>query len=195
MLFENLIQNVKLFSANPLLDDIVGLQRLLRDKEIEHWLNETLFSFNWWLLLITTIAIFILWIIILDKNRIIEIAGFGLLVGTVAFILDTTGASLVLWTYPDKLIPMMLPIVEIHKVHLPIIYMIIYQYFQTWKSYMITLIITSTVFTFVLEPLTVWLGIYKTHHWKHIYSLPIYIFIGWILRWVLIKVKQIEKKQ
>jgi hypothetical protein len=161
---------------------------------IDYWLTESLFSFNWWFLLTTTTIFFIIWLIVLDKKRIIEIASFGLLIGTITFILDIVGVTLVLWSYPDRLFPLAPPIIEIHKAHLPIIYMIIYQYFNTWKSFLTGISIASFMFSFVLEPLTVRLGIYEIYHWKYIYSFPIYIFVGCIIRWTIIKVKQIEKK-
>lgn len=162
---------------------------------MENWLTNTVFSFNWWLLLLSSISLFILWLIILDKKRIIEITAFGLLVGTTGFILDTFGISFVLWSYPDRILPVISSIVEFHHVHLPIIYMLIYQRFNNWKSYFVALIIMSIAFSFVLEPITLWLGIYEIYHWKFIYSFPIYILIGCIIKWLMQKVKQIETNE
>jgi len=181
-------------SANVNWVEIIQLRRQIRDMLMDYWLTYSVFSFKWWLLLTTTIIFFILWIILLDKKRIIEIAAFGLLIGTTTFILDIIGITLVLWSYPDRVIPMIPPIIEIHHVHLPIIYMIIYQYFNNWKSYFIALTISSFLFSFVLEPLTAWLGIYEIYHWKYIYSFPLYVLIGCILRWAMLSVKQVEKK-
>lgn len=178
---------------NPNWDELIKLRVQIRDMLMDYWITHTVFSFNWWFLLISTLVIFAIWVFVLDKKRIIEISSFGLLVGTTTFILDTIGITLVLWSYPDRVIPVLPPIIEIHKVHLPIIYMIIYQYSKTWKQFTIWLTLASLLFSFVLEPLTVWLGIYEIHHWKYTYSFPIYILCGLILRWILIKAKQIER--
>ncbi|MDT8862113.1 hypothetical protein N0O92_18030 [Alkalihalobacillus sp. MEB130] len=180
-------------SINPSWDELITLRQKIRDILIDYWITETVFSFNWWFLLSSTIAFIIIWLIILDKKRMIEIAFFGLLVGSITFNLDTIGITLVLWSYPDRVIPIIPPIIEIHKVHIPIIYMIIYQYTKTWKSYLYSVTIASFVFSFVFEPLTVWLGIYEIYHWKYIYSFPIYILIGLIIRWIVIKTKHIER--
>jgi hypothetical protein len=180
-------------SINPSWDELIKLRQKTRDILIEYWITETVFSFNWWFLLTSTIVFIIIWLIFLDKKRIIEVAFFGSLVGSTTFILDTIGITLVLWSYPDRVIPIIPPIIEIHKVHLPIIYMIIYQYFKTWKSFLVSVTIASFIFSFVFEPLTVWLGIYEIHHWKYIYSFPIYILGGLILRWIIIKAKHIER--
>ncbi|WP_332632561.1 CBO0543 family protein [Halalkalibacter flavus] len=180
-------------SINPSWDELIKLRQKTRDILIEYWLTETIFSFNWWFLLTSTIVFIIIWLIILDKKRIIEIAFFGLLVGSTTFILDTIGITLVLWSYPDRVIPIIPPIIEIHKVHLPIIYMIIYQYAKTWKFFLFSVTISSFIFSFVFEPLTVWLGIYEIYHWKYIYSFPIYILGGLIIRWMVLKTKHIER--
>ncbi|MEN2768479.1 CBO0543 family protein [Ornithinibacillus xuwenensis] len=181
--------------GNSEWQDIIQLRRQIRDMLIDYWHTYSLFSINWWLLLTSTIIFFIIWVIILDKRRIIEIASFGLIIGTTTFIMDIIGNSLVLWSYPDRIIPMITPILEIHHAQLPIIYMIVYQYFSTWKSFFIALSTTSFVFSFMLEPLTMWLGIYEIYHWKYIYSFPIYILIGCVFRLILLKVKQIEKAE
>ncbi|WP_456276357.1 CBO0543 family protein [Bacillus sp. AK128] len=182
-----------MLSINSRWEEIIRLKLKLRDLSIEHWLTETLFSFNWWLLLISSLIFFIIWIKLLDKRRIIEISAFGLLIGTITFLLDIIGVSLVAWSYPDQLIPLINSIFEIHKIHLPIIYMIIYQYYNTWKSFLIALMVSSFVFSFILEPITVWLGIYEIYHWNYLYSFPIYIVGGILIRWAILKVKVIEK--
>ncbi|MRH41537.1 hypothetical protein GH741_02475 [Aquibacillus halophilus] len=191
----SLVKTLNLFSISPNWDEIIRQRRQIRDMLMDHWLSNTLFSFNWWFLLTITIIFFVIWVIVVDKKRIIEIASFGLIIGTTTFILDIIGITLVLWSYPDTIIPVIPPIIEIHHVHLPIIYMIIYQFFTTWKSYLTVMTIASFIFSFVFEPLTEWLGIYEIYNWKHIYSFPIYIFIGWIFRWTIIKVKQIENRK
>ncbi|MDQ0253749.1 hypothetical protein J2S74_001121 [Evansella vedderi] len=175
-------------------DEIIELRTLMRDMLFEYWLRESLFSFNWWFLLVSTIIFFIIWLIVLDKKRIIEISVVGLFIGTIAFVLDTVGVTLVLWSYPYKIIPIVPPILEIHKFHLPIVYMINYQFLNKWKSYLLGTTISAFIFSFIFEPLTVWLGIYEIYHWKYIYSFPIYIAMGVLVRWGMIKVKEMEKK-
>jgi hypothetical protein len=192
-LFAAAIMKLNISSVAPEWNEIIDLRRDARDKELEYWLSESLFTFNWWFLLVTTILFFAIWVYLLDKKRILEISAFGLLIGTIAFILDTIGSNMVLWSYPDSVFPIISPILEIHKFHMPIIYMIVYQYFQPWKGYLTALIISAAVFAFIFEPITVWLGIYVIYQWKYVYSFPIYILIGIILKWIFIKVIHIEK--
>lgn len=171
---------------------IIELREYMWELLFDYWKSHTLFSFNWWFLLITSILFFVVWLWLVDKSRIIEIITFGLLISTFVFILDLIGITTVLWSYPDRLLPVMTPILEIHKMHMPIIYMLIYQYFQQWKSYILVLTFTSFIFSFVLEPITEWLGIYEVYRWRYVYSFPIYILLGVIFKWMLIKLKQIQ---
>ena len=174
-------------------NDVVQLRRQLKDTNLEYYLNENLFSFGWWLLLLTMIGLIVLWIILVDKNRIIEIVTFGLMITISAVILDVIGVSLMLWGYPNMLLPLVPPIFTIDVGHIPIFYMLIYQYFNKWKSFLIAMTLTSFTFSFVFEPITVWLRIYETHQWKYIYSFPIYIFLGVLFKWIMIKLKKLKK--
>lgn len=170
-------------------EDVVEITRRFNNIQLEHWLNDTLFTFNWWILLITTLVLFFVWLIILDKKRIFEIATYGFMVAFIAVIADITGVFLMLWQYKHTLTPLSI-VVEIHTILMPVIYMIIYQYYQTWKSFLIAVTIKAFIFAFILEPLLVWLEIYKLFHWKHIYSFLPYILIAVLLKGVINKLKQ-----
>lgn len=162
------------------------------DARMTYWLNENLFTFGWWVLLFATMGLFIVWVIILDKKRILEIIAYGLMVEVIGLIGDTVGIFLFLWDYSNSLTP--LPqILEIHTVQMPIIYMIIYQYFKTWKTFLIAVAINAFVFALILEPLLVWLQIYELQHWKHIYSLVPYFLIAVALKWIINQFKQLDQ--
>ncbi|UJL47161.1 hypothetical protein KFZ58_04385 [Virgibacillus sp. NKC19-16] len=176
----------------PTWQDVIELTEQFRDTRIEYWLNETLFTFSWWVLLVTTIGLFIVWFIILDKKRIFEIITYGFMVATIAIMGDTIGVSLGLWHYPNTLTPVPLTI-EIHKLQMPIIYMMVYQYFKTWKAFLIAATINAFVFAFMLEPLLVWLQIYEPYHWEHVYSFFPYIIIAVVFKYVLNKFKQLDQ--
>lgn len=172
--------------------DILELANNYRLNRIEFWINEVLFSLQWWILLITSIGLIVIWIIVLDKAMVTEIVTYGLMVAMIANFADMTGLSLSLWGYPYNL--MHTPeIIEIHNVMMPIIYMILYQYFRTWKSFIIANSINAIIFAFILEPLLIWLGIYELYHWNVIYSVIPYILIAVGLKWVIHRLKQMDR--
>lgn len=172
--------------------NIIEINRLSRDMQLEHWLNETLFTFNWWLLLITSLISIIIWFVVVDKRRILEIVTFGLIIFMIAFTLDVAGDFFVLWHYKNTVIP--LPtIMEIHTIQIPVIFMIIYQYFNKWGKFLIAITITAFIFAFILEPLLVWLEIYELYNWKYIYSFFPYILIGVICKYIVERLKQQQR--
>ena len=172
--------------------DVLDITQKYRYTKIEYWLSENLYTLSWWILLVTSIVLFIIWIIILDKKRMFEIMTYGFFVGTVAIYADVFGVWFGLWHYPITITSMHLPI-EIHRLQMPIIYMMIYQYFKTWKTFIIAAAINAFVFAFILEPLLVWLKIYEPSHWKYIYSLIPYLIIAMFFKWLIIKFKQLDQ--
>ncbi|GIO26368.1 CBO0543 family protein [Ornithinibacillus bavariensis] len=170
-------------------EEVVKITRQFNNIQLEHWLNDTLFTFRWWILLFTTLVFLFVWLIILDKKRIFEITTYGFMVAFTAVIADITGVFLMLWQYKHTLTPLSI-VIEIDTILMPIIYMIIYQYFNTWKSFIIAVIIQAFIFSFILEPLLVWLQVYVLYHWKHIYSFIPYIIIAVVFKGVIYKLKQ-----
>lgn len=168
--------------------EVVKLSQQYRYSKLTYWLEETLFTFNWWVLFVTTLGLFVVWIVILDKKRIFEILTFGFMVATITTLSDSLGLYLMLWEYNHTLTPLSI-IVEIHVVQMPIIYMIIYQYFHTWKAFFIASTINAIFFAFMLEPLLVWLHVYEIYQWKHVYSFIPYIMIAVVLKYVIYKLK------
>ncbi|WP_339183427.1 CBO0543 family protein [Oceanobacillus sp. FSL W7-1293] len=172
--------------------EVVELLQQYRELRTEYWLHENLFTISWWILFVTTVGIFIVWFIILDKKRIFEIVTYGFFVTAVGVIGDAIGVSLMLWHYPNTLLPVS-QIAEVHTIQMPIIYMLVYQYFHSWKSFIIASAINAFVFAFMLEPLLVWLQIYELHGWKHIYSFFPYILIAVVFKLVVNKFKKLDR--
>jgi hypothetical protein len=182
-------------SKSPTWNDVLELRTKLKDTNIKYWFNENVFTFPWWVLLIGTVIFIIFWWRFLDKSRISEILLYGFMATTLIMFLDVVGTSALLWGYPNMLFPLVPPVIAIDIGHLPIIYMMIYQYFQSWKSFFIAMTIGSLIISFVFEPTAVCLGIYEMNNWKHIYSFPIYILIGVFFKWLIIKIKNLESNK
>ncbi|WP_040983949.1 CBO0543 family protein [Oceanobacillus jeddahense] len=176
----------------PNWQDVKELTKQTMDIKTEYWLHENLFTSSWWILLVTTIIVLIIWLILLDKKRIFEIITYGFFVASVAMIGDAIGVMLWLWIYPNTLFPLPL-IVEIHRIQMPFIYMLIYQYFPGWKAFFIASTINAFIFAFVFEPTLVWLQIYETIHWKFIYSFIPYILIAVGFKFLIHKFKKMDQ--
>lgn len=169
----------------PSYDDIQEIRRTLREATNEHWLYNDLFRGNWWLNLVLTFVPWIIWWKIVDKEKVFQILTYGLLVSILSILLDIIGVNLVWWGYPDKLLPMVPPVFPIDITIVPIINMLLYQYFPTWKSFLKAKIVVAAAYSFIFEPVLVKMNLYALHTWKHWYSFPTYIIMALSLRWVV----------
>lgn len=163
--------------------------QLIRDAEeklissqIAFWKANVLFSFEWWFLVLMSILVWLIWWKTVDRGRLPQIVMFGALVLIVTTLLDGIGSQLLLWDYPVQLMPTFSRFIPVDFVALPVSYMWIYQYFRSWKSFLIGVSASALLFAFVLEPVAAGMGLYVPLHWKHVYSFPIYIVIGVIIR-------------
>lgn len=160
----------------------------------EGWMREDVFRFRWWLLLMIFIVSAYMWWKIVDKSRFSEIVLYMVLISISALILDELGEELCLWDYPTDIFPLFPPISAVDLASMPIVYAIIYQYFNKWKTFITAMVITSAVFSFILEPLLVFAGLYQPLTWKYYYGFPIYFLIAVCTKAVVIKFYNIKEK-
>jgi hypothetical protein len=107
-----------------------------------------------------------------------------------ATMLDATGTELKLWGYSYKEVPLYNRLMAVNTGALPVIYMLVYQYATNWKRFIVVSTIAAAAFSFIFEPFFQWLGIYNTYHWKSIYSFPIYILLGVLIKGLIEKFKK-----
>lgn len=141
---------------------------------LEHWLYAELNTWQWWLSLGLTILPWVIWWKLCDKKRVFEILGFGLFIIMIAVFIDVAGSELVLWNYPRRLLPIVPRLWPFDFTIAPVTFMLLYQYFPKWKSFLIASALISGVLAFIAEPLLVLLKLYELITWKYIYSFPVY---------------------
>ncbi|SDC93444.1 hypothetical protein SAMN02799630_01773 [Paenibacillus sp. UNCCL117] len=158
-----------------LIEEIERVHKNLTDLRQEYWLHYDLFSYQWWLLLTVFVISWVVWWRLVDKHRLKEVASFGVSMSYLIYILDHVGYELNLWLYPHKFMRILPEAFILDLGILPILHMLVFQYFREWKSFIIANTLLAAVLAFICEPISVWLGIYKMLNWAHIYSFPIYI--------------------
>ncbi|MBS4214753.1 MULTISPECIES: CBO0543 family protein [Neobacillus] len=177
----------------PRYEEIRKIEYKLTEMKNEYWFHHDLFSFQWWLLLIIFILPWIIWWRYVDKSRLKEILLFGSLLMLLVGLLDDIGVTTHLWSYPYKLVQVLPRLVPIDYGILIVAHMTVYQFYKKWKSFIIVNLVMATIFTFIFEPLSVWLNIYKLDNWKYIYSLPIYVAKAVFIKWLVQGVTRISK--
>lgn len=173
---------------------IVQTQSVFTEMRVQQWLQEIVFTWQWWILVFLLIAPWILWLYFVDKKRLTGICLFGISVLVTVSWMDDLGTDLILWYYPYKLVPVHPQLISINYSVLPVSFMLIYQCFSTWRSYIKAMLMMAIVFSFVAEPALSYLGMYKVLKWQYYYSLPLYLLIGISLRWIVEKILTINRQ-
>jgi hypothetical protein len=149
-------------------------------------------SVQWWILLSFLVVPWIIWIKVADKKRTLEIVLVGALVLIVTIILDLVGYYLSFWDYSIEILPLIPGGFPFDFSMIPVAYMLIYQYFKTWKSYCIALVCMSLIYAFIGEPFSNSLELVIYIKWRYIYSVEYYILTGITVRAIVAKLTRMS---
>jgi hypothetical protein len=175
------------------IDQLHDMQKSYALFEYQRWINESLFTWTWWFLLGMISIPWLIFVKLVDPKRAPIIWFFGLLVLIITIITDEFGADIGLWIYPTKLIPYSVFELPFDISLVPVAQMLIFQYFSTWKSFSIALLLQALIFAFIGEPFSVWVGAIAYFGWNYFYSFIFYMLTGtlvraFVLRWTPKKV-------
>ncbi|NPV90135.1 MAG: hypothetical protein HPY50_05080 [Firmicutes bacterium] len=168
-----------------LFNQIIEMQREITALRFERWREYELLKPQWWLLLILFTVPWIVWWKLVDRKRIVEIFLYGMLVEAISVTLDVIFGELTFWVYPFKLFPIIPRYVEYDLALMPVSFMLVYQYFPRWKTFILAIAALSALLSFVGEPIAVWLGLYQPLAWKFHYSFFVYIAMGVYIKWLV----------
>lgn len=155
----------------------------------EGWLKNELFTWQWWVLLALIIIPWVIWLNFADRKKLLESVLFGALIMIMTTLLDLIGMTLKFWRYPTQLVPLIPRAFPFDMAMVPVAYMFLYQYFNSWKSFSIALTIMSVIYAFVGEPISVRIDLVQYIKWQYIYSFFYYFLAGLFVRWFIIKIK------
>lgn len=182
-------------NQHPSFEELEKVRKEFLDLEREYWVQNDLFSFDWWFLFLLSIILWIVWWKFADKKNLTQISLYGLFVGIESVLLNVTLTNSMVWGYQNTLFYLFSPIlVPYDLAMMPVVYMLAYQKFIKWKTFLIANISISVVFTFVVEPTLEWLKIYKEYNFPSIYSLLIYILIAIVSKWIVEKIVAISER-
>lgn len=166
-------------------DEILAVQSHLHELQYAHFLQYELFTYQWWTLLGVLIMPWLIWWKLVDKRRTGIILAYGIYIMFVVTAMDAIGSALQLWIYPIKLLPVIPDSVGLDWGLLAVTDMLIYQYFQRWKSFVMAEVVAAAFLAFVGKPLGELWKIYFVLHWYHTWSFPIYIMKAVIGKWLI----------
>ncbi|WP_088104875.1 CBO0543 family protein [Halalkalibacter urbisdiaboli] len=167
---------------------ILEIQNKAVQLDIQGWLMYEVFTWSWWVLLAFLIIPWIIWGKLVDKTRMLEVLLLGTIVVIITLFLDALGNEIGFWGYPTQLIPLTPEAIEFDMSIIPVGFMLIFQYYRTWASYAIALLVMSAIFAFIGEPLTHLIEAVLYLKWTYFYSFVYYIILGIVTKAIVDKV-------
>ncbi len=158
-------------------EQILQAQRTLTDLSIQNWLHYSLHRWTWWFLLFWSTFPLLIWWKYTDPRRYLEISFFGLMASLISGIVDSMGVQLLMWTYPNSLIPGLPNYFPIDYVTIPVVFMLIYQKYPGWKAFILASTLLACFLSLIGDPVLVWLNVYQPLSWQYYYSIPTFVLI------------------
>ncbi|SMC48899.1 CBO0543 family protein [Sporomusa malonica] len=149
------------------------------------YINEELFSNQWWGMLILLSILYAVWIKLLDKSRTFEILLFGSFVAVQAVLVDIVGFSMGLWQHNIRLIPIVPGVFPIDFTVVPILLMFAHQYGSSWTRYLTWSALASILFSSGISPAFQLFGIKAYYNWNFIYFFFLMMVVAIISRAVI----------
>lgn len=177
-----------------LYNDILHFQEKLAGLRKAYFFQDELFSYQWWLIVVMMLTCWVVWGILLDRKRFRNILLIGCLSMGFALVLDDIGLTMARWNYPYKIVYFTTRLSLVDMVILPVAFMLIYQYCRKWATYIIFSVLFALFAAFIAEPIFVKLNMYTIIDWHYMYSAPIYVAIGVVVKGIVDITEFLEKK-
>lgn len=116
-------------------EDVLQKSKELNNLLLDKWLNQQLFSFQWFLIVFLVLVSYALFFYLSDKKRITELLLFGSLVAVAFTFYDTIGGFFGYWKNLINVAPIYPNFFGSNFTLVPLHSMLIYQYTSSWKSF------------------------------------------------------------
>ncbi|MEK3990045.1 CBO0543 family protein [Robertmurraya sp. FSL R5-0851] len=128
------------------------------------------------------------------RKWFVESLLFGMIVMNVTLLLDTVGMQFSFWEYPVEFLPVIPRGFPFDVSMVPVAFILLFQYFQTWKSFIIAQVIMAIAYAFIGEPFCEWLHLVRYFKWNYLYSFVYYIILGIVVRALILKCMMVSKR-
>jgi hypothetical protein len=174
--------------------EIERMTSTLHQMEMDYWIHHDLFNIHWWVILIMNAIFLILFLTLIDRQRILLITLSFMIAYVINTIFDDIGEYFQLWSHPHQLVQFLSPLATVEFIVVPSIMALTYQMFSRWKFFFIADFIVASIISFIVQPIFVYIGLYKLHNWTYFYSLVVLFVIGIFVKIIMdfIKRKQLN---
>jgi hypothetical protein len=165
------------------------LSNQLTDLRMEIWTKYTLFTWQWWMLLIACIIMLVLFFVFIKKEkRLPSIAYLGIIY-LLNKNLDDVATAMDWYDYRMQLEPIIPTMLPANLFIIPIGLTIIYDRYKKWKSYLIALGLASFFVAYIALPLMKMVNIYLEKAWSAHWSFITLVIMAIISKAVIDQVK------
>lgn len=165
-------------------DNMAALHEQLFHLGYNHWVNQEVFTSQWWVMFFSLLVMYVVWWKLADKTRLAEIVFFGALVAVIGGGADIVGTSLNLWAYQIRLLPLEPGPFPFDFTAGPIMLMLAYQYSRSWTTYFAGSVIASIIFGFIMLPIFQAIGVLQFIRWNYGFGFLLLMFISVVVRFV-----------
>ncbi len=170
--------------------------RELAKLSIQNWTSKEVFSFQWFLMIVVLIIVYVVWLKLIDKKRATELLLIGSLESVakllvVAILLDNI---LGLYEYKIRILPIPANVFATSVTISPIMIMLVTQYTKSWKGYLLWTAVGNAFLNFVILPIYIYLGISEIHNWNVFYHFLVLYAVAICVRLVFLWITGIQKR-
>lgn len=168
-----------------MLQEIEKLSNKLHELQTNFWIHNDLFTYQWWIIVIANAVFFALLLFLMDRRRIFQIALAYMICYFIVCVSDDIGVYYGRWSYPHQLVPFTSELDTVDFAVAPVTITLVYQMFNSWRSYLIVESIAAVIFNFMGIPLFIYLGIIKFNNWNYFYSFLVFIVLGILVKIIM----------
>ncbi|SFL42107.1 CBO0543 family protein [Pelosinus propionicus] len=161
--------------------------------QLTDW-HRNLFTVRWWLIIGSIAIAYGIWWKYVNKRYLTQILLFGSFIAVFRLIMDDAGSSAALWSYSVKPLPFGQALFLNDLTIVPLGFMLVYQYCQSWKKFFLWIVIVEAGYSFFLLPILVKFDILRLYNWQYYYTFFIMIIVAIVMRAMILIVLKIEQK-
>ncbi len=150
--------------------EIDKLSNQLTDLRIELWREHTLFTWQWWMLVVICFVFLILLIVFVKKEKALSTVAFIGIVYIINKNLDDVATALDWYDYRIQLEPIIPTMLPANLLIIPIGFGVLYARYEAWKSFLVSITIFASLVSFIALPLMKLAEIYIEKNWNSILS-------------------------
>lgn len=179
----------------PSDEQVVEMTKQATQAQMEFWRHETLFHWQFCFLLAVLIIPWFIWYKLSDKKRFLSLGLFLLLYMVLTITFDEVLTALSLRYYPHKFIPLLTRLTATDYTVVPLLFTIAYQWFASWKRFLLAITVVAMFISFAGEPLFKLLGLYVLINWKYYYGFPIFLAMALLSKWLVDTIMAVAQKE